>query len=411
MIAPAGVPSPSRWVSYYLNTRFFRFPDGIRVRAREGWDFPKEDKDRNLLRTVHGQEKYLEQHKQASGTVELNGAKAHWWILRDEAAMTQNSGSVASTGHIAALHRDELYELSMGRAGVARLQQFGVVFGYRQVVIYVEPVVRDGERLSSNTARTNLLLNSESLPWADWAAEFRRNMPEEISDLMDSITAGSTSSDHKKAIRDRLKEIKDLFRFSRYRPTTTGDKITDPDRTAGGTPRANGSTSSGKSPSGGKGGNSGNIYTLFLSDDGVPSEEFFGSNEPDVKWVTVGEGTRTAGVLEDRAAKYIPEMNLLQINGDFRGFTALVDRWVELYGDSPGTRAAVVDACREWFEQSLIETVMGVMALKDSREWTQDDISRSLSEEALTSAVMPRYHIDVAVKRALGAKLGSLKDR
>jgi hypothetical protein len=49
--------------------------------------------------------------------------------------------------------------------------------------------------------------------------------------------------------------------------------------------------------------------------------------------------------------------------------------------------------------------------LKDSREWSVEDIGRSLSEEALTAAVMPRYHIDVAVKRALGAKLGSLKDR
>ena len=48
---------------------------------------------------------------------------------------------------------------------------------------------------------------------------------------------------------------------------------------------------------------------------------------------------------------------------------------------------------------------------KDSREWTVEDIGKSLSEEALTAAVMPRYHIDVAVKRALGAKLSSLKDR
>ena len=71
----------------------------------------------------------------------------------------------------------------------------------------------------------------------------------------------------------------------------------------------------------------------------------------------------------------------------------------------------IVDVCREWFEQSLIETVLGVQSLKDSREWTVEDIGKSLAEEALTAAVMPRYHIDVAVKRALGAKLGSLKDR
>lgn len=32
-----------------------------------------------------------------------------------------------------------------------------------------------------------------------------------------------------------------------------------------------------------------------------------------------------------------------------------------------------------------------------------------LSEEALTAAVMPRYHLYQAVKRALGASLGSVK--
>jgi hypothetical protein len=32
-------------------------------------------------------------------------------------------------------------------------------------------------------------------------------------------------------------------------------------------------------------------------------------------------------------------------------------------------------------------------------------------EEALTAAVIQRYHVDVAMKRALGAKLGSLRDK
>ena len=34
MAAPKGAPSPSRWVARYLNTRYFRFPDGVNVRAR-----------------------------------------------------------------------------------------------------------------------------------------------------------------------------------------------------------------------------------------------------------------------------------------------------------------------------------------------------------------------------------------
>jgi hypothetical protein len=55
--------------------------------------------------------------------------------------------------------------------------------------------------------------------------------------------------------------------------------------------------------------------------------------------------------------------------------------------------------------------VLGVQALHGSQEWPVDAIARALSEEALTAAVMQRYHIDVAVKRTLGAKLGTLKDK
>jgi hypothetical protein len=39
-----------------------------------------------------------------------------------------------------------------------------------------------------------------------------------------------------------------------------------------------------------------------------------------------------------------------------------------------------------------------------------DDIARLWSEESLTAVVVQRYHIDVAPRRALGTKLGSLKE-
>lgn len=66
------------------------------------------------------------------------------------------------------------------------------------------------------------------------------------------------------------------------------------------------------------------------------------------------------------------------------------------------------DAVRNWFEQALIKTVIGVQALKDSKEWSIGDIDKALSEEALTAAVMQRYHVSNSVKRELGSKLGKL---
>jgi len=58
-------------------------------------------------------------------------------------------------------------------------------------------------------------------------------------------------------------------------------------------------------------------------------------------------------------------------------------------------------------QEALIETIIGIQALRGSKEWNNQDLETSLSEEALTTAVMQRYHVNVAVKRDLGSKLGS----
>jgi uncharacterized protein (UPF0335 family) len=129
-----------------------------------------------------------------------------------------------------------------------------------------------------------------------------------------------------------------------------------------------------------------------------------------VTWVSVKDGTREPGDFEDRAARYIVEQNHLLINADFRVFTDMIDRWNREFADNKTAVAGVVqDAVRSWFEQSLVETVLGVQSLKDAKEWSVEDIERALSEEALTAAVLPRYHVHNSVKRELGSKLGKLQ--
>lgn len=416
MQAPENAASPSRWIARYLNTRYFEFPEGVTVKAREGWEYPRSNKDTNLLRTLTGQKAYLDKHCEDSGKVTLTGAVAYWWVLKDEDALTQNSGFLASSGHTAALYQNELYEMMTGRAGVARLQSFGVIFGHNRVVLYLQPTNGTGRKLTSNTARTQLLVNNEPLPWAEWAAEFREALPQAIKDLMDEVAGASAASDHKHSIRERLKQVRDLFRISRYRPVRAGKLRIDEDSlTVGGKAKEDSEerdaagASAGKP--GGKGGRAGDIYSLFLAAKGVPGEELRADIQPEVRWVSVTDGTRTPPDLEDRAAKFLAPENMVLANGDFRVFTDMIDRWCKQYSHVAGARDTVQDVVREWFEQQLIETVMGVQALRDARQWTVQDVDKTWSEEALTAAVMPRYHVDIAVKRALGAKLGTLKEK
>lgn len=409
MAAPESAASPSRWVAKYLNSRYFRFPEGITVKAREGWEHSRADSDRNLLRRLTGQAEYLRQHADSSGKVDLRGAIAHWWVLKEEPALSNNSGYIESSGHIAALYRDELYELTTSRAGRARLQMFGILLGHNRVVIYVEPLAVTGTRVTTNTARTQLLLNNDVLSWADWAAEFRDKIPEEIKNLMDEVAAGSSATDHAKTIRERLKSFMDLYKVSRYRLTPTGDTLVDPRQSRGGQPsRTETTTHAGSGSRGGKGGTAGGVYSVFQKRDGVPGEAFRSDPFPKVQWISVSDGTRERGDIEDRAARYLVDQNVLQINADFRVFEDMTKRWLREFGDQPAVKEIVQEAVRSWFEQALVETVLGVQALKDSKEWSVEEIEKALSEESLTATVMPRYHVHNSVKRELGSKLGKI---
>jgi hypothetical protein len=412
MQAPPSAPSPSRWISKYLNTRFYRFPEGITLRAREGWEYPRTDKDRNYLRTLTGQQAYLAQHSAASGEVELNDAMVHWWILKDEPAIANNSGFIESAGHVAALYQNETYEMATARAGMSRLQQFGVTFGYRYVVIYIEPHEANGKALTTNTSRTSLLMDNEPLPWTDWAAEFREKLPPEIAKLVAEKAAAASNTDHSNSIRDRLKEIMDLFKISRYRPTPGGATLVDEERRARGGRTAELLHRDSLLPSetgkqGQAGGGAGNLYAIFEKIGGTPSKRIRPDPFPLVKWVSVIDGTREHGDMEDRAAKFLADQNLLLVNGDFRVFGDMASFFVKEFEGVPGIADLARDAVRGWFEQALVETVIGIQGLMNSKEWSQTEIDSALSEESLTTAVMQRYHVHFAVKRELGSKLGS----
>jgi histidine kinase/DNA gyrase B/HSP90-like ATPase len=417
MKAPPEAASPSLWIAKYLNTRYFKIPDTVTIKARQGWEEPRMNKDVNLLRTVMGQATYLDKYKKSSGTLPLEGATARWWILKDEPSLTQNSGWIESSGHIAALHKDELYETASGRAGHARLQQFGVIFGYRQVVIYVEPSTEGGARVIPKTARTDLLLNSQPLPWADWAGEFRENLPKEIAAHMEEIAARAAETDHSRSIRERLKSMLDLFRVSRYKPTSNGPLlIGEPTPNAGGRgPRGDGGA--GRGGTGGSratgGGVVGGVYSTFLKAGGVPGREARPDLFPKVHWVRVEDGTREQGEIEDKAARYLEEQHVLKINADFRAFTDMIDHWVETYskehGSIAGLREIVRESVHNWYEQALTETIIGLQALRGSREWTAEDLQDAWSEAALTAVVMQRYHPYNSIKRELGTKIASLK--
>ena len=407
MVAPPRATMPKKWVLRYLNSRFYRFPEGIQVKAREGWDLPKGDQH-SFLRTVTGQGPWLDQNNIEKGAIRLEDARAmvRWWIIDQQADV--NSGHYTPGGHVAMLFQDELYEMVYGNAGYARLQSFGIVFGCDRVVIYVEPDCGEKQLVTANTARTNLLIEGNAVDWSLYATEFRQKMPDELVAYQDQVGKNSDHTDHRKAIRERLKAVRELFRFGRYKPSKDGKfNVLPPGGNTGGVTDQTGATQGSTSVGGGHGGKQGDIYSLFAEEVGDPADLVDIPNEPEIQWITIDDG-RSPGDLDDRAARYLPEQNLVIVNGDFRAFTDMIERWETRYAHVPAAKAAVTQVVREWFTQQLMETIMSALALKQGGKWSMEEIKELWTEEALTASILPRYHIDVNIKRALGQKLGKL---
>jgi hypothetical protein len=237
-------------------------------------------------------------------------------------------------------------------------------------------------------------------------------MPKDISALIAEKAAAASVADHSKSIRERLRQVLDLFKVSRYRPSPDGPFLIDDQTLArGGQPkRENLTTQSGLGGHGtGEGGTAGGVYAIFEKENGKSGDRVQPDLFPSVNWISTKDGTRTPGYLEDRAARFLIEQNRLLINADFRVFTDMISKFTKDLGGNPALYEVVEDAVRGWFEQALIETVIGIQALRNSKEWSVAAVEAALSDEALTTAVMPRYHVHNSVKRELGSKLGKLE--
>jgi hypothetical protein len=420
-LPPQGVAHPSHWLTRYLNRRYFRFPQGVTVRVREFQrtspdEWPRMETAKAAegaqFRTVQGHEWHLEKYSIASGSLSVKHATLHWWLLNDpkSSAFTDQNRYWQASGHVAALYQNELYEMKEGQTARRLLMTCGVVFGTNRVVIYAEPTASD-RRVQTNTARSMLLVDGEPLPWDEWAEVFRNNMPEPIEKMMAELAAATTTDTHRASIQERLKAIKDLFRVTRYRRSDRGSVTVDGEA-PGGSPRSRseGQQEQGKGIGGGKGGRRDDLYGAFISPTGEQATPIIPRlQEPETEWRFEADGTREDGYLEDRAAEYLPELHRIYINGDFRVFTDMIDHLNGLYEGIDRADVVIREAVHEWFEQQLIETVMGTRALQGSRLWDDRDVQAAWSREALTAAVMPRYHVYNAIKRQLGTQLRSLR--
>ena len=409
------------WLVKYLNSRYFRFPDGISVKVREGWKLPKTDRHR-FMREAKGAEHFLIEHSRFHGSLELSEARAtaHWWILQEGAE--NESGRHLTKGYVAALYKNEIYNLHdrTGGSAYAKLQQFGVIFGCDRVVILIEPDIHS-QVVESNTSRSDLLIDGGYLDWSLYAEEFRKKMPEEIRSFLDGIAREHGDSSYEKAMKDRLKSVWDFMKFRHYRRSSDGKKsitISTPEEgdistDIGGGNSGNGSGANrenrGSSRSRGK--KKEDIYAIFTEQGEDNADSSDDPIYPNVEWISLENGKRSEDDLKDRAARYLYDTNTLFINEDFLGFVDMKRYWLGQYPNTPGAEATISNVVREWFEQQLVEVIMSAHALRENnRHWSLEETKNLWSEVTLTALVLARYHINIMIKRSLVHTLGRNRD-
>ena len=401
MLPPEGVSGiRESWIVKYLNTRFFRVPEGIELFSRIGYYRDVADRKHNHLLAVQGQKKILDGKAEHFGEVQVTGAKVFWWIMPENA---DGHGRELLKGHSALINQNEIFDISDARSN--RLAYFGVIFGRDRVVIYVEP-----ESAVQNTSRTGLVHPDGSpLKWDAWQDGFRTNMPPILREFLDRLINENSKDSHSDSIRERLKALKDLFRISRYRRSNNGTLLANPEIEA---PHGTGHTArtdrtSDRQTTGGSGVRPGSLATSLLSElannsgGGVAVEAVSPDPFPCVQW-----GSET-DALRDRAAEYLPADNLIVANKDFQGLRDLIAYFAKTYQDTPELLQVIEDAVKEAFEQVLTECVAGALSLRHRQYWNLDDFERAISREALTTVVMQRYWMLGQIRRTLSSRIKS----
>lgn len=238
-------------VATYLNKRYWRIPEGVKVEVeelrnsdRKAW--PKSrDAARGTggtprgtnMREVKGAFPYISYQKAANGNLAHQGAVtladgtlAHWFLW--EGGRPGVHSYAAEQGFVAGLYKGELYDAT---SHLATYRSFGVTSPEvrQRLWLVMEPRPYDpktGVGVFPRGDRNSLLLvrggEPGPLPYAAWGAEFADKMPQPIRDaIRASIQETGTIEDT--TYREKLAELRGRWRVPRLRAVPGGDLTVD----------------------------------------------------------------------------------------------------------------------------------------------------------------------------------------
>lgn len=416
-----------------LNTRFFELPDDVTVVCQElannkkpDWPLTPEPvaaSNPNGVnnRQIRGAREYLDRFTLQGnyGTVQLTGAKAHWWLMEDEVLQASgrkivrhNINSYAMhNGFIGALYDNELYEVATGTAEARqRYHAFGVIREpvWSRLTIVVEPDRWDEASgligVFPNGARSHLYYSGSAtseLPWSDWGLEFMRVLPGPIKRAIDDASVANQTVD----LTEKLKALLPRMRQRFYRPNANGAELVLLNRT-GGRPkllrRKRSGSSGGGKPAGGRDGRE--IAGMTNADGHTKASEFNPKVDvPAIEWVKETDMSQP-----HRAAEYVQNQHRILVNQEFWLFKQEFEHWASIYQSVQGAQKHISAVIQEVYGLALGSRVMHAWTLEGKPGWEdEDEFKKLVSPESLTLACLGIAHADAQIAPKIGGRLGA----
>lgn len=376
---PPGLPGAAlTWVYYYLDRRFCRWPDGIRVVVDRGSKAGRSQAD-----AVRGLWTNLSDCSQAGGIVELpNQVLVRWWVLPEVEQRSDPRHYVPS--HVGVVWGDELYDSASGIHLTRRLGNFGVVLATQRVAIQVVP---RRDRWHPDAQRAHLLSSAEdSIPWQEWGAEFRERLPSEIAELEAELHSKAYTFDGRAWFK-LLREM-GLLELQRYYGA-------DGDVAAEGS-RQEPAPAEESDRKNGAGGSSGGEDRPSIFDKGTkPRTPRPPKGPPNIEWL---DGADTGG----EVARFAIDQNEIVCDPN-HPLVARLERLIAARSNGHGNLAH--RAARHAVSRRLLEHCLSVEALKHVG-WDKKQINDAWSAPSLTASVATQYDLLQAALAQLRTQKG-----
>lgn len=316
------------------------------------------------------------------------------WFLRDPDAAPERS-----SGYIAALYRDELYEHKTHHSAYRR---FGIGHAdvRKNLWLIVEPPLAGQDRRGGvfpEGDRNGLLWNSGSgenlpLPWDDWADAWTRNMPDEVKAAISAQMRGGGITDD--AYIERLSALfGNRWKIQRREVSPDGNLTVNPSEGVRRRSRRGGGTNDGQVDE---------KQDPTLGGDDGPKEARPSSPQASLPtWEICSEDDIEPGMVASYMA--VPRPGVVQLNIEHPVIKQQVEHWTGHYPHDPDAVRAAVHAV---YGEHGVAVVAHSEQLKNCQVPMPTIRDEIRSPKALTAAMLGLIVHDAEINKRLIGKLG-----